>query len=421
MAYCILHAMVARFIFCLRLMPQKGRWLPMQNDFSADVVIVGGGGVGSAIAYFLSVLSGGAARVIVCEKDPTYERASTVLAAGGIRLQFSTPENVLMSQFGLEFLASAAEVLAVDGDAVDLGYHSRPYLRLVGAEGAEVAREQVRMQRELGATPTLLAGQELSQRYPWMHTEDVELAVLGGDYEGAFDPSTLLHAFRRKSIALGVRFIAGEVVGFDRVAGGAITAVRLANGEAISCARVVNAAGPRAGRVAALAGLSVPVEPIKAQTFSFRSPFSPPDCPTVLDHVGALNFKPEGDLFLAACPRDPELRDDDDFDLDSTLFMDHVWPALAHRVPQFDTLRQDRGWVGHIEWNTFDANAILGPHPECENFVLANGLSGHGVQHLPAVGRAIAELLVHGAYQSIDLSRFSYSRIDAGAPIRELV
>lgn len=387
---------------------------------AADVVIIGGGGVGSATAYFLTSLDP-RLRVAVCERDPTYARASTSLAAGGIRQQFSTPENVLMSRFGYEFVETAEEALSVGDARPDLGLTAIPYLRLASAEQRGAVLDQVEMQLGLGATPTVMTAEALAARFPWMRTDDVAVGVLGGSHEGVFDPYALLQAFRRKSIAQGAVFLPVEAAGIDRSAGGRVEAVRLADGTAIRCGLVINAAGPRAANVAALAGLALPVVALKAQTFAFRAASPVTDCPIVLDHVLQLNFKPEGALFLAACPRESDMRDADDFDLDASLFERFVWPALAHRVPQFDTLRQERGWVGHIEWNTFDANPIIGPHPDCPNFIFANGFSGHGVQHLPAAGRALAELVVFGAFRSLDLSRFAYERIAANRPAPELV
>jgi glycine/D-amino acid oxidase-like deaminating enzyme len=390
------------------------------RERTTDVVIVGGGGVGSAAAYFLSLLGEGV-RVIVCERDPTYARASTSLAAGGIRQQFSTPENVLMSRFGYEFLEHAEEALAVGDISPNLALTAHPYLRLAGPEQASAVMDQVEMQRGLGATPQLMRPEALAARFPWMRTDDLAVGVLGGSHEGVFDPYALLQAFRRKSIAQGALFLPTEVVGVEVGAGGRVEAVRCADGGGIRCGLVINAAGSWAAQVASLAGLELPVVPLKAQTFAFRAARPVDGCPIVLDHVQQLNFKPEGVLYLAACPRESKMRGIDDFDIDAELFERFVWPALSHRVPQFDTLRQERGWVGHIEWNTFDANPIIGPHPDCPNFYFANGFSGHGVQHLPATGRAIAELALFGEYRSLDLSRFRYERIALNEPLRELV
>ena len=387
----------------------------------ADILIVGGGGVGCAIAYFLTQMAGSSLRVVVCERDPSYERAATMAAAGGIRQHFSTPENVLMSQFGFEFIGAAHETLAVNGLAPDMSLRDHPYLRLEKESDAHEVLAQVEMQRSLGATPTVLNREQLTDLFPWMNVEDIGLGVLGGAYEGTFDPQALLHALRRKAASLGVIFIAANVAGIRRSEGGEVEGVVLADGRTIHAGLVVNAAGARAGAVAAMAGLHLPVGPLKAHTFAFLAAEPVADCPIVLDHVAELNFKPEGAMYLAAAPRESVLHGDDDYDIDPDLFMDHVWPALAHRVPQFERIKLQRGWVGHIEWNAFDANPVLGPHPECANFVFANGLSGHGVQHLVAIGRAVAELLTYGGYRSLDLSRFAYARIAANAPIRELV
>lgn len=385
----------------------------------ADVLIAGGGGVGSAVAYFLTALGGDKVRVTVAERDPTYAHAATMAAAGGIRQHFSTPENVLMSQFGYEFLGKARETLAIDGEGPEVSLTPHPYLRLEGAAGADAARAHAEMQRSLGATPEVLEPDALAKRFPWMNIEDIAVGVLGGAFEGTFDPQALLWALRRKAIAQGAQYLAAAVVGIER--NGAVNAVQLSDGTRLAPGVLVNAAGPGGGAVAALAGIDLAVSPLKAQTFAFRAERPLANCPIVLDRVQGLNFKPEGAMYLAAAARDSRLRGPDDFDIDPHLFDDSVWPALAHRAPQLETLKYERGWVGHIDWHAFDANPVLGPHPACRNFVFANGLSGHGAQHLPAVGRAIAELLLYGEYRTLDLSRFSYERLLTQTPVRELV
>ncbi len=181
----------------------------------------------------------------------------------------------------------------------------------------------------------------------------------------------------------------------------------------------MNAAGPCAARVAAMAGLELPVAPIKAQSFAFRAERPLDQCPIVLDRVQGLQFKPEGDLYVCAVPGGARPTHDGDFDPDPELFEAQAWPRLAARVPQFESLRLVRTWVGHIELNTFDANPVLGLHPERPNFYFVTGFSGHGAQHVPAAGRAIAELFLHGEYRSLDLSRFGYERILREEPVRE--
>lgn len=387
---------------------------------AADVVIVGGGGIGSSIAYFLTHFDP-RLRVVVCERDATYAHASTTLAAGGIRQMFSTPENVRMSQFGLAFVRSAAETLAVGDHIPALGLKDEPYLRVLPEAAQETARAQVDMQRVLGANPSILDAGALKDAFPWMNVDDVGFGVLGGGGEGVFDPYAMLQALRRKAICQGAVYVAGAVVGLDRQGQGPIRGVTLDDGATIACGRVVNAAGPRAAAVAAMAGLALPVRALKGHTFAFRSQTPIAGFPVMLDQVQGLNIKAERDLFLASWPLETEPDHPDDFEVDHHLFEAQVWERLAHRVPAFEAVKLVRAWVGHIEWNTFDGNPVLGPHPELANFIFANGFSGHGVQHIPAAGRAIAELLAFGSYRTLDLSRLGYQRLIDERPLREMI
>ena len=174
----------------------------------------------------------------------------------------------------------------------------------------------------------------------------------------------------------------------------------------------MNAAGPWAGRVAAMAGVPLPVEARRRCVFVFDARRQFPDCPLVIDPSGVW-FRPEGDQFICGThPTDDEDTADLPLEVDRRQFEDVLWPALAGRVPAFDAIRVTNAWAGYYELNTFDHNAILGPHPEIGNLFFANGFSGHGIQQSPAVGRAIAELIAHGRYLSLDLSTFGYERIE---------
>lgn len=389
-----------------------------EADLDCDVAIIGGGGMGSAAAYFLKALGGAGLRVSVFEPDPTYARAATALAAGGIRQQFSTPENIEMSLFGYQFFETIGETLAVDGEAPSIGLMQRPYLRLSDRAGLGALRKDFDLQSRMGARPEWLDPGDLARRFPWMKSGDVAAAILGGPREGMFDPYGMLQAFRRKSRALGVRYHAAAAVGLERD-GRRIVRVRLSDGQSVRCGAAVNAAGPGAARVAAMAGVELPVEAVKAQSFAFRAERPVEGCPIVLDRVQGLQFKPEGELFVCAIPGGARPAHEGDFDPEPDLFETEAWPRLAARVPQFERLRLTRTWVGHIELNTFDANPVLGLHPERPNLYFLTGFSGHGAQHVPAAGRAIAELLLHGEYRSLDLSRFGYERILKQAPVRE--
>lgn len=384
-----------------------------------DVVIVGGGVMGSAIAYHLLADPAFDGSVVVIERDQTYRHASSALSASSIRQQFSTPENIRMSRYGFDFLRHVGELLAIDGESPpDIGLVERGYLYLAGPAGAVAMREAHDIQRSEGADVELLEPSALLDRFPWLSVEGVALGSLGLHGEGWFDGYGLMRALRRKAQSIGANVRTAEVIGFDRTAT-SVTAVHLADGSTIDCGTVVNAAGPWARQVAAMAGVALPVEARRRCVFTFEAADPPTDPPLVIDPSGAW-FRTEGDAFIAAVP--PAV-DDDLADLplevDTRLWESTLWPVLAARVPAFDALRRTGGWAGYYEMNTFDHNAILGPHPEVGGLLFANGFSGHGIQQAPAVGRAIAEHIAHGRYVTLDLSLFGYERIAADRPVVE--
>jgi len=383
----------------------------------SDVVIVGGGVIGSAIAMFLR--RDNDCRVTVVERDPAYTTASSSLSASSIRQQFSTPVNIALSQFGLAFIRDVGAHLSVDANDPTLSLREAGYLYLASLEGLPVLQTNHAIQRCYGASVALLAPIELTIRFPWIDPGGVAGASLGLEGEGWFDGPALMQAFRRKARALGAEYIHNEVVAIDRD-GNRVSAVRLRNGQSIACGTVVNAAGPRARSVAAMAGLALPVEARKRCVFIFACRSALPGCPLVIDTSGVW-FRPEGDRYLAGWSP-PEADDPEEFalDVDHALFDDVIWPALAARVPAFAAIRGLGAWAGHYEYNTFDQNALLGSHPDVPNLFFANGFSGHGMQHSPGVGRGISELILHGAYRTLDLSPLSISRIAANRPLREL-
>jgi glycine/D-amino acid oxidase-like deaminating enzyme len=383
-----------------------------------DVVIVGGGAVGSSIAFFLLSDPAFDGRVAVVERDPTYKQASSALSASAIRQQFSTPENIRISRFGIDFLRHAGEHLGVDGQDVDVGLVERGYLYLATAAGEASMRENHEIQLAEGAHVILLTPDELGARFPWMTTDGVALASLGLSDEGWFDGYGLMRAFRRKARALGAEYLADEVTGLER-RDGRIEAVETREGGTIEAGSVINAAGPWARHVAAMAGVPLPVEARRRTVFVFDARRQFDGCPLVIDTSGVW-FRPEGDQFItAAPPPDGEDRDGLPLEVDRRLFEDLAWPALAERVPAFEAIKVTNAWAGYYEVNTFDHNAILGVHPEVRNLLFANGFSGHGLMQSPAVGRAISELIVHGRYATLDLSVFGYERIAENRPVVE--
>jgi FAD-dependent oxidoreductase domain-containing protein 1 len=392
----------------------------MSGSERADVVIVGGAIIGSAIATYLAQRPDFDGRVVVVERDTTFRTSSTTLSAASIRLQFSTPLNIRMSQYGVEFLKSLHHHLAIDGVAPEIDFVENGYLFLATEPGRPNLERIHAIQRELDVPVELLTPDELKARFEWMNTDDLAAGSLGLAGEGWFDAYALLQGFRRKARSLGVIERVGEVteilVDVDRVGG-----VRLADGSEIVAEWVINAAGPRAASVAAMAGIELPVAPRKRNVYHLESPVSLGAAPLTIDPSGVY-FRPEGPAYVSGwSPREGE-PDPDTLDLvaDRAPFESLVWPTLAHRVPAFDQLRLLDAWAGHYEVNTLDHNAIVGPHPRLRNFILANGFSGHGLQQAPAVGRGVAEWIATGRYEALDLSPLGYERIERGEPIREL-
>lgn len=388
---------------------------------SYDVVIVGGGIVGSAIAYALGAEAAFRGSVLVVERDPGYEFCSTTRSWGGIRFQFTTPECIAMSLYGAAFVREAGERLSTAGDKVEIPFAERGYLLLLDEGSIDRVRADHALQEAHGGSPLLLGRDELAARFPALDLEGVAAGSFGQRDEGWIDPGLLLNAFKAKARELGVDYVADEVTGLER-AGGRVTGVMLASGAAIACGTVVNAAGMHAARVAEMAGCALPVGPHKVETYVFecRDEGARAHAPLTLD-VSGLVFRHEGGgRFTTVMPPWPdEDADATDFEVDLDRFERRLWPLLAARVPAFEAIKLSGGWGGHYDYNHFDQNAILGPHPEIEGLLFANGFSGHGVQHAPATGRAIAELIAFGEFRSLDLSRFAYDRIAKGEPLVE--
>jgi FAD-dependent oxidoreductase domain-containing protein 1 len=375
----------------------------------APIVIIGGGIVGSCAALFLAPH----AEVVVLEKDPSYRFASTTLSAASFRQQFSLAVNLHMSRFGAEFLEQRAERVSLV---------RRAYLILATPAGEAQLKANRRMQLAEGAKVALFEGPAaIAERFPWLYTEDLACATLGLENEGWFDAYSLLRAVREEAIAAGARYLTDEATAID-LAGDTVAAVRTTKHDRIAASQVVIAAGRHAGRVAAMAGVHLPVEPRKRTVFVLRAPLDNAGMPLVFDTTGAW-LRPEGDGFLGGIspPPDNDPNPGEDFDPDLDLLEDQVWPALAHRIPALERLRMVRAWAGHYDMCLLDHNAVIGRYPDIANLIIAAGFSGHGVQHGPATGRAVSELIRFGAYRSLDLGPLGYDRVRDNRPMPELV
>ena len=382
-----------------------------------DIVIVGGAIMGSALAHYLRE-EGFDGSIALIERDPAFAHAATTLSCASIRQQFSIPENIRLSRFTLGLFRRLAEAF---GPEADIGFREKGYLILASGQGLPSLRSNHAAQLAEGADIVLEDTDALARRFPYLATEGIAAGAFGRSGEGWFDAHALLTLFRKALKPRRVALLTGEVTAIERE-GDRVTAVRLADGTRLAAGMVVNAAGPGAGRLAAMAGLALPVEPRKRTVFVFEARERFDDMPLIVDPSG-IYVRPEGSVYITGGAEDAtaeQAADPADFDPDWALFEDVVWPRLAARIPAFEAIKPVNAWAGHYDYNRLDQNAVVGPHPQVTNFFFANGFSGHGLQQAPAVGKALAELIVHGRYLSVDCSAFGYERIAAARPFREL-
>lgn len=384
-----------------------------------DVVIIGGAITGSATAWFLTENKDFTGRVLVVERDQSYEFAATSLSNSSIRQQFSTELNIRISQFGAEFSQNLPKYMGPD--APKLKIRNFGYMYLAADAGfAAVLRAQQALQVSLGAETRILSPDEIKAEYPFYTVDDLVLGSINTRDEGYFDGYTMFDWFRRQARARGIEYITNEVVGITRK-GARIESVTLATGEVVACGQVVNSSGTQGAKMAAMAGITLPIEPRKRYSWIVKpeAPLSR-DLPLTIDPTG-VHFRTDSDTtYLVGAHGDPDPAVAfDDFAMDHDIWQDHVWPILATRIPAFEAVKVVREWAGQYDYNTLDQNAVVGPHPEVTNFLFLNGFSGHGLQQSPAMGRGTAEWLTHGAYRSLDLTPFSYSRIVENRPLVE--
>lgn len=385
-----------------------------------DVVIIGGAMMGASVAWFLANRPDFDGSVLVVERAPDYEFSSTAHSNSCIRQQFTQPINVQVSQFGADYVHNFRQYMGGDPDVPEIHMQPFGYMYLAAtAEGEQVLRAAQQMQAAEGAGTQILTRDMLAEQFPFYNLDGIRIGSHNPVDEGYFDGGCMFDWWRRKARAGGVEFINNEVTGISR-SGNQVTGVVLADGTQIGAGHVVNAAGPRAGQVAQMAGLELPVEPRKRYTFVFEAarPLDV-DLPLTVDPSG-VHVRSEGKYYMAGCPpfEDPAVAPDD-FVEDHSLWEEKVWPAIAERIPQFEALKLIQSWVGHYAYNTLDQNAIIGAHPEVSNFMMINGFSGHGLQQAPAMGRGLAEWIATGRYETLDLSPFAFDRIPAGQPLLE--
>lgn len=393
------------------------------QDSSYDVVIIGGAMMGSSAAWFLSDDKDFNGSVLVIERDMSFATASTTHTNSCMRQQFSGELNVRISQFAADFVKNLPRYMGNDDRVPELSIHSFGYMYLASNEDfADVLRENQKVQHAAGAATQLMTPSQIKAAYPFYNVEDIVLGSINLVDEGYWDATAVFDWWRKSARERGVEYVENEVVAVaTNAAGTRVDSVTLATGEVVACGQVLNASGPRAARTARMAGIEIPVEPRKrfSWVFAAEQPLDR-DLPLTIDPSGVHVRENGGGTYQCGghTALDPAV-DYDDFAMDHTIWEDHVWPILATRIPQFEAIKVQSEWAGHYAYNTFDHNAIMGPHMELENFYFLNGFSGHGLQQSPAMGRGTAEIMVHGTYQTFDLSQFHFDRIPAGQPILE--
>jgi FAD-dependent oxidoreductase domain-containing protein 1 len=384
----------------------------------SQVVIIGGAVMGASCAFWLTKMHPGL-QVLVVERDPSFAYASTALSVASIRQQFSTSVNVAISRFGIDFIRDFQGGLGQDIGIGSLGLKENGYLFLAHSiAGAGQLHDLAAMQNGLGAATEVWTPDQIKARFPWLEVGDLTAGSFGKRDEGWFDNMGLLAGFRAAAKAQGARFLTDEVTGVQ-VTSGRVTGVQLAKGGLVVCEIAVNAAGTRAADVAKMVGLDLPVEPRKRTVFVIDAPNARhPDAPLLVD-TGFYLRPEQGHWITATVPAEDGPCANDDFEPDLQLFEDVIWEQLYNRAPGFDAVKVVRHWVGHYAYNTLDQNAILGPHPDLPSLFFMNGFSGHGLQQSPAVGRGMAEHILTGGWQSIDLSDLSINRVLEGRAFPE--
>jgi sarcosine oxidase, subunit beta len=380
---------------------------------TADVVIIGGGIVGSSIAWHLAYA--GRKNVLVIERESSQGKGSTGKSMGGVRAQFSTPVNIQMSLYSIPFYSRFEEVVGYPAD-----YRPQGYLFLATKDShLAYLRDNFARQTTLGLTTArLLEADEIRIMLPQLRSDD----ILGGSFcstDGFVDPYSVMNGFMASAAEHGATlWKKTEVTGIAIDQHGAFS-VETSRGT-VSSRTVVNAGGAWSAQIAKFVGIDLPVEPLRRMLVP-SEPFAdfPHSAPMVIDMSTGFHFRPEGRGFLLAW-NDPEETPGYKTDFEPS-FIEKILVHAADRVPVFENLpvNPKRAWAGLYEM-TPDHHCILGPVAAVPGFFLANGFSGHGVMHSPATGKIVADLILQGKTNVVDdVSVLSYERFARGELLHE--
>jgi len=378
---------------------------------TADVVLIGGGIVGSSIAYHL--VAAGCRNVLVLERETAQGKGSTGKSMGGVRAQFSTPVNIQMSLYSIPFYASFEERLGYPCDYRPQGYlfcatneNHMAYLRANYEKQITMGLKDVR----------LVAGDEIRGMFPLLRGND----IIGGSFcatDGFVDPNSAMVGFMTWAADHGATLWKNATV--TTIARHGASFEVATTRESVSTPTVVNCAGPWAAEIARMAGIGLPVEPLRRMLVP-TEPFDqfPHTAPMIVDMSTGFHFRPESRGFLLAW-NDPEETPGYKTDFDPS-FIEKILTRAADRVPVFENVEVNpkRAWAGLYEM-TPDHHPILGESPEVPGFFFANGFSGHGVMHSPATGKILSDLILTGKTDLIEASLLNFSRFAEGRMIHE--
>jgi len=379
---------------------------------TAEVVIIGGGIVGSSIAYH--VTEAGCKDVLVIERETAQGKGSTGKSMGGVRAQFSTPISIQMSLYSIPFYASFDERLGYPADYRPQGYlfcatsqKHLAYLRANYQKQVQLGLKNVR----------LIAADEIRSRFPQLRSDD----IVGGSFcstDGFVDPYSAMIGFMSWAADHGATLWKNTQVTGIHLDTKGVASVETTRGS-VTTRKVVNAAGPWAAEVAKMAGVELPVEPLRRMLVP-TEPFDrfPHNAPMIIDMSNGFHFRPEALGFLLAW-NDPEETPGFKTDFEPG-FIEKILTRAADRVPMFENLAVNpkRAWAGLYEM-TPDHHPILGEASDAPGFFLANGFSGHGVMHAPATGRILSDLILTGKTDLVDVSLLGLNRFAEGRMIEE--
>ena len=377
---------------------------------TADVVIIGGGIIGTSIAAYLSEKQIGT--IVLLEKGMLGE-GSTSRCAGGIRCQFTTPINIQFSHLSLKVFETFEEQFGINPE-----FHPSGYLFLATTQKEfEGLKAGVTLQTSFGFEVEILNPEEIKKRWPYLRIDDLTGGTFGAK-DGYAGPYEVLTGYVKRARQNGVKIYEGTEVVDILNKGGKVHGVKTAHGDHISTRLVVDAAGPYAGMVAEMAGISLPIRPLKRQLFT-TAPFTglPEEIPLTIDlHIGWY-IRREGKSLLISGPQSENYG----FSL-NTDFEGQKFAAIhgMHRIPVLEKAAFNNGWGG-LYAVTPDNHAIIGPHPDLEGFIIAGGFSGHGFQHSPATGIVVTELIADGVSKSLDIRSLSPERFRQGTLNKEIL